>query len=369
MITLTSYLSNVKANPETCHSVVLGNGAADLDSMVAAVSYGFLCTTVQPERPVLPLIYIPRSEFYFRPEAVYLFAEVGVTADDLIFIDDVDCERLFKKVSLILVDHNKLSKELENYQDQVIAVLDHHSDEGQYLHCQPRFVRKIGSTCSLVTHEFIRNGIAIDPGIATLLAGTILLDTVNLDKYANKATEDDILALEQILPQCIHEPGKLYKKLKFERTNIGHLGMADLLCRDHKEYHRGELCWGISVIPLSRERLGENDEELCKVVEEFIKERGLDLLLLMFVFNDPQFRRQLMIVWPDTGASGQLFSALQVGGLMLCPLAGMPCSMGQGSICGYSCYEQVNTTVSRKGLQPLVDDFLKSREDNTVGLV
>jgi exopolyphosphatase len=343
----------------------MGNEAADLDSMVAAVAYGYLRNTLHPQNPVLPLIPIPREEFSFRPEAVYLFAEAGLNSHDLIFIDDVDLDTLFKDISLLLVDHNRLSRDYEKYGDQVATILDHHRDEGQYLHCEPRIVQTMGSCCSLVIHEFIRYGIAVPPSLATLLAGTILLDTVNCDAQAGKVRDGDLLALDYVLPHCLITSEKLYENLRFESTNIGDLEMAELLRRDYKEYHCGSICWGISVIPLLIDGLNGKNKDPYLALEEFITERNLDLLLVMLLFSHKSFHRQLMVIWPGAGPAKQLVSALQKDGLGLSAKDSLPWWTKQHRA-GINWYEQRNTAVSRKAMQPLVEKFLCTKDDNDV---
>lgn len=356
MNSLIAYLQSLDGQLQNCHSVVLGNEAADLDSMVASVAYGYLLHCLHPERPVVPLINIRRYDFHLRPEAVHLFGLAGIAADDLVFRDDINQELLFSDTDIILVDHNVLPRALMRYSKQVCAVLDHHRDEGLYQKAEPRIIQRAGSSCSLVAQEYIRYGVAVVQEIVNLLMGTILLDTINLDSVAGKTHTVDRMALQMLVPLSTHSPGSLFKRLRDERFNVGTFSGRDLLRRDYKEYYENGICWGIAVIPL------DITEILCRKGGEYLpvhcfaKERSLDFLLLMFFSNTSNFRRQLMVYWPDAKRQGQLFEFLQNSCLDLYPI---PDAEMEGiSLEEIRCYQQGNSSLSRKAVHPLVADFL-----------
>lgn len=140
---LNKFLKDVKTGlaADKRTTVVIGNEAADLDSMASAVAYAyFLKSKGLAENPV-PVINIPLNDFKLRTEAVFLFNEAGIDPENLISVDDVDLDALFESgnLNLILTDHNKIGAHQEKYKDAVIEILDHHADDGDY----PDGIKKI----------------------------------------------------------------------------------------------------------------------------------------------------------------------------------------------------------------------------------
>jgi exopolyphosphatase len=180
MQSLQEYIISAKNNIATSQLVILGNEAADLDSMASSIAYGYLCQQITPERTILPVMPIPRADFVLRTEAVYVFNEAGINIDDVVFMDEVNLDTVLESANIVLVDHNKIAVNLEKYGHKITGVVDHHKDEGLYLDAIPRIITTIGSTTSLVAQEFAKASIIISENLAILLGGTILLDTVNL---------------------------------------------------------------------------------------------------------------------------------------------------------------------------------------------
>ena len=121
MMTWLGSLKNNFSNTKQV-TVVMGNEAADLDSMASAVTYAWYLNLSDSSGNYFPLINIPRADFKLRTEAVYLFKEAGVDIDQLLFIEDVDLEKLKagSNLKLILVDHNKLASSQTGWVGQLI---------------------------------------------------------------------------------------------------------------------------------------------------------------------------------------------------------------------------------------------------------
>ncbi|MCF6334552.1 MAG: hypothetical protein L3J12_02285, partial [Spirochaetales bacterium] len=83
-------------------TVVMGNEAADLDSMVSAVSYAWYLYLLDNQLNPFPYINIPRADFKLRTEAVYLFEKAGIDIESLLFTDDLDLVKLKKAGNLNL---------------------------------------------------------------------------------------------------------------------------------------------------------------------------------------------------------------------------------------------------------------------------
>ena len=110
-------------------TVVLGNEAADADSVVSAVALAFLLRD-----NVVPLVSCRRDEFRLRSETVWLLdTAAAVSADDLLFLDDVPLPECgTDNIRLTLVDHNQLCGALEPLDAAVTSIVDHHKDVGAH---------------------------------------------------------------------------------------------------------------------------------------------------------------------------------------------------------------------------------------------
>lgn len=360
MVSIQKNLSSIKNRHTACPYVVMGNEAADLDSMVSAIAYAHLLTSQYPSLPALPLICISRSEFVLRREALYLFQEAGIQLADVVFLDEVDLDILLSDCRLILVDHNRLTEMFIKFSDRVTGVIDHHRDEGFYHFAEPRIIQTTGSTATLVAQEFRKCDIAIEQDMALLLAGTILLDTLNLDPASHKATDADREVVAEILPKCPITRSTLFEKLQLSRLDIAGFGTRDLLRRDYKEYQYGKSKCGIAVVPLALSKWLERDVDIGSALEEFVQYRKLDLLLVMLVFNDPGFKRELVVFWHSLEGQKRLFAYLQGNDLEFSECAaGLLDRLNSPALC---CYSQGNSRVSRKGLAPLMAGFFESSD-------
>ncbi len=331
--------------------VVMGNEAADLDSMASAVLYGFLKSKIDPDssRLYVPYAPIPQEDFKLRTEAVYLFREAGVGQEALAFQGDVDLQRLHRegRLSLILMDHNKLGKEFAPYEGVVEEIIDHHKDEGCYSQVRVRRIEPVGSTCTLVAEEYLRQA----PHLLTrrealLLLGTILLDTVNLDPKAGRVTPKDGEVAEQLKLKVPLDTNTLFETLQREKFNVAELSTADLLRKDYKEYVAGKVRYGMSTVLISLETWKKKDPSLQVELEKYRKGRNLNLLVVMIAYTEPKFQRELILVGESERLTASIADYLNKKGTQLAPL-GFPGSYSQG-----------NPEYSRKKLQPLVQEFL-----------
>ena len=330
--------------------LVLGNEAADLDSMAAAVGCAYAFSAARPGEPVfVPVINIPRADYRLRTEAVHLFSESGIPFESLTFADELDLERLAgaEGTEIVLVDHNVLAGRQQNFTRAVVGVIDHHKDEGGFADARPRVIEPVGSACTLVGEVLLDDaGVVIEPGLAKLLAGTILLDTVNLDPAAQRATPKDGAIAAQLLERCGADRTALFERLQFEKFNVASLDTADLLRKDYKEYPMGAVRCGIASVLLPIARWQAKDPELSASLAAFAAQRGLDVLLAMNAFTDQEFRRELVVWAADEALHARLTGFLENGDL------GLERQSGGGARVAF--YSQNNAAYSRKKLQPLL---------------
>jgi exopolyphosphatase len=330
--------------------LVLGNEAADLDSMAAAVGCAYALSAARPDEPVsVPVINIPRADYKLRTEAAYLFSAAGIPVESLTFADELDLERLagVEGTEIVLVDHNVLAAGQQGLARAVVGVIDHHKDEGGFADARPRIIEPVGSACTLVGEALLGDaGAVVEPGLAKLLAGTILLDTVNLDPAAQRATPKDGAIVAQLLAICGADRDALFERLQFEKFNVASLDTVDLLRKDYKEYQLGAVRCGIASVLLPIARWQAKDPELTASLAEFAAQRGLDALLAMNAFTDPEFRRELVVWTADEALHARLTGFLESSDL------GLEQQSGGGPRVAF--YSQHNAAYSRKKLQPLL---------------
>ena len=88
--------------------------------------------------PAVALTQTPRAELHLRAENLHALALAQLDPDtDILCIDDVlisSAEAPFPSSSFALVDHNRLHTRFSraNPSARVVAVVDHHADEGLY---------------------------------------------------------------------------------------------------------------------------------------------------------------------------------------------------------------------------------------------
>lgn len=364
---LNSYLAGMKeafTTDRTLH-FVMGNEASDLDSMASSVMYAYLSHETHTDaggHAFIPLINIPRADFKLRTEAVYLFSAAGVAVDHLFFSDEVDLDRLQgnDRLRLTLIDHNKLASSQERYEGSVVEIIDHHDDEGLYPKIEHRTIEPVGSAATLVAEKILQNREElIDEGTGKLLLGTILLDTVNLHPEAKRATPKDEKIAGRLLTKTGATQKKLFDKLQFEKFNVSALGTYDLLRKDYKEWQMGAIKCGISSVLMPLKQWIGKDPVIVKGFDSYLKERGLDLLLAMNAYTDPEFHRDLALYSPDQNLRKRVISHLESKELGLEEFD--PGEIDPGEIEGsenISFFAQGDLSKSRKKLQPILNEYL-----------
>jgi len=358
MSSIQKYLSAAKANKNDAKMIILGNEAADLDSMASSITYGYLLSLLDADSFVLPVMPIPRADFKLRTEAVYVFNVAGVNLEDVVFYDEVDFHTLMEGgADLVLVDHNKLSPALEKYNTNVSGVLDHHIDEGLYEDAAPRVIELVGSTTTLIAAKFNKAGIAIEEDVALLLAGTILLDTVNLDPAAGRVTDTDEEVAAKILPLCPTSRQEYFDNIQREKFSVAGLSTRDLLRKDYKEFQFGSAHCGIGSALLPISQWQEMDDNLHAGFADYAKKGQLDVLLSMNAYTNPDFNRDLVIYCSTKEGHDTLLDYLQNNSLELTTID-FPSKQQEGEAF-ISFYHQGNLGISRKKLQPLLANFFK----------
>lgn len=360
MSSLHAYLSAARSNIAKTEFVIVGNDAADLDSVVSAIAYAYLRYLQDETLHVLSLIAISRADFRLRTEVVYVLKQAGIHLDDLVFMDEIDLAEIFTSgADLILVDHNYPSSQFLPYHDRVVGVLDHHYDEGFFPDILPRLIQEVGSTASLVTQEFFQAGIYMGQEVATMLCGAILLDTVNLDPATMRVTSVDSSAIGQMESLYPLSKTELYTAILTEKNKITDLSTCDLLSRDYKSFQVcGRHC-GIGVVPIPMAAWIRHDLDCYSGFMNYMDSKKLDLLVIMSAFTDGKFKRELVMVCSFPQILDRLFATLQSKGLDLTLQDSFPA--GTGDTTKVRVYSQGDLMGSRKIIQPILVRFFSGK--------
>ena len=271
----------------------------------------------------VPLLQVERGDLALRAENIYALSLAGIsdTQDELLTMSDLKDFAPFPAQKFALVDHNRLGATFtkDNPDSQVVAVLDHHEDEGLHLDANPRVIAPCGSCAShvvpLLPHHY-------PPEIGTLLLTAIMIDTdglkpggkaLDLDKssalaaafqstFSNRIPPPSALApIDQPRLDALHDTQAmidLNAALQGKKDDVSHLGAVDLLRRDYKEYVH-PLPWvasgendppptvqvGLATVPLRLKDWGSGGK-LEKAALEWMTKRQLSVLGVLTTFRD-----------------------------------------------------------------------------------
>lgn len=337
---------------------VMGNESADLDSIVSSIAYAYLLHHEQAgaNELYIPLLNIYREEIELRKDILYLFQQLNISTEDLLFLDDqVPLDTLFAqgRLRFNLVDHNVLRPRQEHLSDAVERIVDHHADENkQYplMSEENKVIAVLGSAATLVSEKMLSSSqIGMTPELATLLLGPILIDTFNLQS-TEKTTERDIQAVE-ILRSIAADatPPNFYDELLAAKNDISGLSPAMLLSKDFKEYLDGKLLYGISSLPATVCWGAEDVPSIRPVLEKYAKDRGLAFLIVLMNNQDPQGpKRKIMVYSPSERLLNAFNAYVQTDQVLNGVLMPDPTQVDNQVSIYYA-----NTFTARKQLQPL----------------
>lgn len=394
----------------------------DLDSIASSIAYAWIQTEVH-KKPAVPLIQMAREDLALRAENLYALHLAGVseTHEELLTLSDMSSFTPFPSQKFALVDHNRLGETytMDNPSAEVIAVVDHHQDEGLYPSANPRVIAPCGSCASHVVALCPRE---IPAQLATLLLTALLVDTDGLkpggkaikldrDSAVTVATQSTIAnsipPLSALAPFDQPNPDGLYesqaikdltKTLSQRKVDVSQLSALDLLRRDYKEYTH-PLPWapgspsikvGLSTVPTGLKSWATHGK-LEKDALIWMQKRGLTILGVLTSFRDVKKnmlggdsgkgKHKRELAWiildePLRAAAGTAPDAVTTSALAKRLWAGLEADkqinverskklgdlekggkLPPGSKARV--YEQVNTNGTRKVVAPLVKDILE----------
>lgn len=322
----------------------------------------------------------------------------------------------FPSHSFGLVDHNRLLPQYRSEDAKVVAVIDHHADEGYHSQpdTSPRIVGPSGSCASHVALLCPADA-EIPAGLATLLLSAILIDTGGLKaKVGGKTLPVDLQAAAFLLPistiydstASISGPpitsaddftgmdsiANLTADLSTKKNDLSRLDSRDLLRRDYKQY-RIDLSWagpgaftnvGLSTVPVGLKTWVPKDSAaFWAATREWMQERELDILGVLTSFRGassdplkkPKHKREQLWIIRDTAGTlvdgGRIAEKLWKGleasqelQLEAKDFASFGTSeeeaQADGSEVRVRVYKQSNADATRKATAPLMTSVLES---------
>ncbi|KAI0791550.1 hypothetical protein BC629DRAFT_1287604 [Irpex lacteus] len=331
------YLEDVKNGKGKEWTVVMGNEAGDLDSLASAIALAWYRTTIQ-NIPSISLSQTPTTDLHLRAENLHALHLAGLdpSAPPILCLDELPSHSPFPSHTFALVDHNRLlplfTHSASSSSDvKVVAIIDHHEDEGQHKTADPRIVKTpVGSASSLVALyiQADKRAKEVMPGeLARLLLCAVAVDTDGV-KPGGKAEEEDREAVGYLLSRAniaessglvggggeeLHEIPELREltgTLAAKKGDVSHLTTRDLLRRDYKEYTlvpssssasttttssnpsntQNTILVGLATVPIGLStwlhRVGA--DSFWAEAQEFVEERGLSVLGILTSFRDEE---------------------------------------------------------------------------------
>ncbi|RLV95619.1 Exopolyphosphatase [Spathaspora sp. JA1] len=311
MSSIKKYLVQLKQKVDskslkTPYRVVTGNQSADMDSVISALSFAYF-TNLQTQQDVIPLINIPRKDFRLRRDIEMLLKSHSISEDILYFVEDFAKLSENGKVHLSLVDHNnpqgqELQKAYADSLVEVVSIIDHHADEGEFATANPRIIRSCGSGSCLIFNYFYESYLSksnmLPTDVIELLLGPLLIDTSNMTQKVEQPDIDafavykQALATEGIKTFAIPSADgadqfdQYYSSLKKAKKDLTGFSFFDILLKDYKQFtFSGKTTQprvGFSSIGKSLKWVTKNytPQEIQTTLSNSLKELGIDLFII-----------------------------------------------------------------------------------------
>ena len=322
----------------------------------------------------LPLLQCSRADLRLRQDVIWLFSELGIDPDALLYSDDLSAEVLSSvdELFITLVDHSSPKGLLETFKPNITEVVDHHVQTESTLTSGDGvkvLIENVGSCSTLIAERIFReNAEIVDEKLAALLLASILLDTGDL-KMLERATQKDSAIAEQLLQKVASNVDReqFYTKLFEQRSDISQLTNLDVLRKDFKLERVGDtFSFGFcTVTTLLSDFLRRPD--IFQDLASFYSSHSLDALLLLGIHvsshDDSEKRRQIAIFRPSSEPSiSPVPHLLESLASLLEDDPDLKCDHTNGNIEGFDgvLLEQGNVAISRKQIIPKVTQFVSS---------
>ena len=204
-----------------------------------------------------------------------------------------------EQVRLVLVDHNELAQAVTGADEaEILEVLDHHRVGGGLISREPiRFQNDtVGSTCTMVTRCYRREGLVPPAGIGQCLAAGIISDTLNLSSPTTTPVDREML--EWLGGACGFDAAA-YAEAFFSVGSVLQLcPPRDALRMDCKQYTEGP--WRLAVAQIEEmgfQHFQQHQEALQAAMADLLVDQRLDFACLLV--TDISMNNSLLLVAGD----------------------------------------------------------------------
>jgi exopolyphosphatase len=177
--------------------IIMGNEAADTDSLASSILLSHLLSTSQTSESskfpsstsYVPLAQLPRADLKLRAENEMLLSILQVNATGVLFLDDLpSMDKLLRSdIFLGITDHPQLSnlwQPYDTFAEKVQVLVDHHADAQAHKEAKVRILMgpengAIGCAVSVVVNMFKETAAIqeLPSQLADLSLAAILIDT------------------------------------------------------------------------------------------------------------------------------------------------------------------------------------------------
>lgn len=186
------------------------------------------------------------------------------------------------KRKVVLVDHNEVRQAVDGIEEaEVVEIVDHHRI-GDVSTTNPiMFLNMpVGSTATIVTLEFQRQGVEIPASIAEVLLSAILTDTVILKSPTTTSIDREQVAYLAGIAGV--EPTDFGMSLLRCRGGESDMPIETLVCADSKEFPLRDS----TVLIAQRETVNlpavmEREDEIREYMRGLVAEHGYEFVLFM----------------------------------------------------------------------------------------
>jgi manganese-dependent inorganic pyrophosphatase len=216
-------------------------------------------------------------------------------------------ERPRRKV--VMVDHNELKQSIEGLEEaDIVEIIDHHRLDAEKT-SRPIFIASepVGSTCTIIYHQFLRWRAPLDSMTARMLLAGIISDTVILKSPTT--TRQDVIAVEALCSIAGIPDVKKFGEDLFKAAAV--LGKADpkkVVEGDFKVYDEQGVRFGIGQVEVTTlAQVDEVKETYLKQLEETKRSHRLEWALLLVtdvikedsvLFSTSYPRKEKSLVYP-----------------------------------------------------------------------
>ncbi len=185
-----------------------------------------------------------------------------------------------KKV--MLVDHNEYRQSIEGLVEaEIVEIIDHHKI-GDISTKQPvTFINSpVGSTSTIIYHQYLINGMEVKKSMAGLLLSGILSDTLNL-KSPTTTNQDRqaVCALNEICDLDIEE---FFREMFKAGTSLEGINEEEIFYKDFKEFGNEGSMIGVSqVYTLDIEDVKKRQDKIMDVLKTAHQMNQYDVTLLL----------------------------------------------------------------------------------------